>query len=534
MDTMVQDSQAGALQASFIAAREASQRVHQDVVRKDTKLITTFTDSVAEFTDLLQIWQGMLRNSQDLSGNLYINVSARHDFHLKMGFKEMERVVKQEFVRGWELAEERGVSSVAHNVYDVLNSFDHFLQYANRSSLTTSARETAWFSVENALQSRKMLALGSMASIKETYTAFDEAKPLLNYPPTIDERYDASYATLSVLLGSELRAVDDYYNGMTKSLRSFVDGLDALVSLGQSFVNDSVLDTDALARCKVQIREAASQFSYELLRFSDRVVKGSLVRVKQESDEFEATWVKLNTAADAVLVTLTDTEAMVRGMLGFWPSVQAVARQAKRYLEEPLQRKTQLAHIITTQLGSVTDAAKIYVREIRSKVRTLAEHVLHYKTAWMWFWKELSYDSSREGPFVLGYGTLRKFYALVHEDFEKFLNAEAEEEKVKLANVLHALIKNQDYVYPRIHSPDDVLNLTKTDLWFRLNLDSYVMNIVEIFRLVDTTIRHFTEESDMLQPLGDKDQTFLKAANAVINDMEAFLEGNEIDTEFYR
>lgn len=174
-DAFLQSESLAVLQSQFVAAREASQKVNPDIVRKDQKLTENFAMIVNEFSQKLQPEWMEIQVLNDVDREY----TYRAHFHLDVGLKHLEFVVSQAFVRGWEVFEEGGVRFLANNYYDVLDSFDGFIQMENGSS--PAVKEAAWFIVRDTLQKRHKLALRSIDNVTEAYNAFTDGHQLYRF-----------------------------------------------------------------------------------------------------------------------------------------------------------------------------------------------------------------------------------------------------------------------------------------------------------------------------------------------------------------
>ena len=521
-DAMLYKSSPTDIQTSFINAREAAQRVNPDIILKDTKLIHSFTDIVQNFTELFNRWNASLAYCRSLAFAIYRELQIRHDFHSRLALGQMKYVIRHEFVRGWEVAEERAIRHVTDNFYDLADSFDHFVEFANASTSETEKR-AAWYYVENALRGRHRMAARSIDNITEAYMAFKRGNRLLNYKSIINERYDKSLAVTSVLLGKNQDSAKEYYDGMIASLRSYLDSLETLIALGQSFVNTSFLDTAAVVSCQQQLIQAGKDFNYDVFRFNDRIVLGSLERVERKIDKYETAWLDVERAYNEMAITLTDSESLLLGIQPLWQVVTTVAKEAKLYLDHSSRLKTPLANYVTSYLETFIDSLHIFLRDLRSNSRIQTEKWYRWEHDTKVLWEKMLFETS-----------LSDFYGIVYNDFQRYLNADSSSEKMRLANVLYRLLEDGPFGHPVLHKAEDVLSLTEEDLRVRLNTEVYTMDVLDMRKYVHGNFTQHYLACNLARTLGSSDEVLIKVASDFMQDMEEFLKENKIDVNFYR
>lgn len=525
MDALLH-SDSAKLQSEFVAARDALQRVHPDIIKKDTMLINNLINIVNQFSEILPVWNHTVAYTRGVSNSVYDHYRSRYKFHMKMGLQQMRYVIRHEFVRGWEVVEERGVRFVASNFYDVIDSFDRFLQFANRSS--PACLEAAWFSVENVLLGRRELAQKAIHNVSKAYDAFMDGRRIVNFKASISPRYDESFASMvSILLdGNFFAEAAEYRDGMVKHLQGFIDSLETLVNMGKRVANGSALDTDSLQKCKTQFIVDAKGYNYQLFKFSDRIVYGSLNRVDKDIDEFETVWKDLEKAANDLLITITDTEAMLTYSQSFWHGLQAVAVRAGNYLtNNSTELKTMMATSVMPELGYYSDLVQIFLRNLRSNARTQIEKWYRLEKAVKVFWEK-----------ILANRSLREFYRIVEEDFQSYLKANETEMKMKYARIFFSMLRNMDkgMMLQRFITPENILDLSKDELAILLNADVFSLDYTTTMNYTHNTFARYSVHSDFVSRLGTRDELLLKIVGEFMQDMKEYLEENKIDTNFYR
>ena len=247
VDAVLESKTVGAVHHSLMRAREAAQRVDKDIDIKNRILMDNFTSVIQQFTNILQAWKTTVSYSQGLIRGLHRELQIRYEFHLKAGLEKMKYVLEHDFIRDWRLAEKDGVGQVAESFQGVLDSLDRVVEFASRASSLPAAREAAWFFVESALLNRKELAERAVHNITAVYTTFKSGRKL----DEAAKNHEASSIAWGVLIGDDLHRAEICHYEMLKQLRSLVDNLETLLSMGNAFINITLLNRQALARGQV-------------------------------------------------------------------------------------------------------------------------------------------------------------------------------------------------------------------------------------------------------------------------------------------
>jgi hypothetical protein len=166
-------------------------------------------------------------------------------FHWDSGLDEVEYIMEHDFIRGWQVYEERVLDFVSSDYHNVYQSMTRTIEWMNRSIPDTDIerREAIWWSVRNDIEGRLMLISLARDNITTANNAYITGEPLLTYRATIDRRYDMSFISLELLRKGQSKQ-DFYFNGLTQGLIESEEALKQMIGIGEGFVYNNTFNSD--------------------------------------------------------------------------------------------------------------------------------------------------------------------------------------------------------------------------------------------------------------------------------------------------
>ena len=265
----------------------------------------------------------------------------------------------------------------------------------------------------------------------------------------------------------------------------------------------------------------SGDYQRQLLKCTDDVIYGSLQRLQKQIDDFESAWKDVQNAYASLSATVKKSEELVVQLNNSTTALRAAAQQVREYLDHSTKKKTPLAEMAVLHFGSLMKMIPQLLRDVRANNNSQAWKSM--ENAAVGFWDRILQDDR-----------LKDLYRTIRDDFEAYTGARTGQERLKYAKVLFSLLEDQTGVHQPIKTPQDLMELTESDLRVRLNAEVSTLSADTMRAYIHGNFTKYAQDCDLVRWLGQLEVELMKSVDDFRKDMECFLLGNEISADFYR
>ena len=465
---------------------------------------------------LLQV-ENQLTLARTFCSNLTSEMTPRTDFHLRTSLDGVKYVVHNNFVRGWEVIDERTMQHVTTDFYEIINAYDRTLsQLRTLSDSDPDTRKILFLMMDKDLSAKLELAIRSIDNITSAYYNFLNASPMFSYQYTPGRRYDRALVPVDLLqnLTTEHKA---YYENISTHLTGYMDCILTLkATLKQVYKTGNLRNQTLVTIAKEQFIHHSKLINYFRFLFSSRIVLRSEEKVDETIRNFQKSdYLFMKAVSDVQgLVTGLHEQLSVayNNMTG---KLASLSSTATRYLHNSTLTKSGLSKWIQSrEIQDIVHSVKVLFRQIRSKANDLRDAWLRMRDAYSAIWRSILLEEST-----------REFYRKLHQDV-----FDMGREPVR-----------RDF-YRRVFSDPVMLNLndstsatmTIDDFVLRMNADMETLNPSVKLADINTLFLTVMQKTNLEATMGNTDYKFLAAFNDLEKSLKMFSKGNKIDAKFLR
>ncbi len=157
-----------------------------------TKLNATYNEMSSS---VFSHYRNSVANITEALNESMSDLRMRVAFHRRWGLEKLQFAVEHNFIRGWNMMDERTFVFVTTNYQKIGDSMRYALPKIANETEGNIWRIPRFLQVESELFQREILAKRALANLSSVFSAYHNATPLLNYKVTPYNRYDLSYIT---------------------------------------------------------------------------------------------------------------------------------------------------------------------------------------------------------------------------------------------------------------------------------------------------------------------------------------------------
>ena len=486
-------------------------------MEEDRAFIAELADAGNVLSVVLSDILRALTKTRETLSKVMSELDHRVRFHLDRGLGELKYTMAHDFVRGWEVMEERYLVHVAANFYDVPNTFQHVLHGMNESLVINGHQQVAmaaWLLLDGMLTGRMFLASSAKDSISRADTAYKTGRPLLNYTATIDRRYDFVYMSVGLLQEGDGRQ-NYYFSKIAKSLDQILLGLNTMQDLGRTFVDTGQFDWEAFKVAEARYISGCKAYNYRLFQLKERVIKSPVAAVDGKIEAFLRVNRSLSLSHDHLMLSIHNVESTILLMqTDYGSAIKKLIADSWEYLSNATLKKTPVAEQITSRkMNELIQKLEVFFTEVRERLRGLSDS-----------WQQLQLDVENIWSVMLNEHYLDEFYGMINEDYLDFKANTSEANKAFYLRIFAYMLRLPISDLGG-READDFLVLLNAD-FHGLSLSEKVSNIREQFS-------RFVNDTASTEQLRGADDHFLKAFQQYRETLATFLENSHIGLDFY-
>ena len=157
---------------------------------------------------------------------------ARLKFHSKRGLLKLKYKIDHDFARSFEVLNERTLSHVTNNFYQLTALFRDMIAMYNTSAANSTDvdrfREAWYVGTLRDLQKRRHLASRALANITQVHIAFYNGTSIVPFEASPGRRYDPAYVWVDYL---KMSREAKYYSRLQTYTSRFIASVDTMLQV---------------------------------------------------------------------------------------------------------------------------------------------------------------------------------------------------------------------------------------------------------------------------------------------------------------
>ena len=484
-------------------------------------MIKKLSDAIRDVDDTFDDIERELHSVMKTLDEKVTELLTRVEFHNRVALKGVEFIVEHDFVRGWEVIEERTLGIVTLGFYEIINSMDRFIHQSNSSSIlsdgsgdVSSVKDVLWLIIDADLANKLHIIQRAKRNITKVHNAYNTGKPIIKHKYSPEQRYDMSFIPLDIMHHDQKKQ-NYYYEQIIQGVEDYVDAIENLRHLGNVFLNDGTLDRNSYEETKGKFISAAKALNYRIFQFRDGIVHKSLELVKEKISNF----VSLNETLAKTqrrLKSLVDTTTMLvhSQKLTKWKHIKEAGIKCRGYLQDFNASKTELSEFLNS-VKMQEDLIKLdhFFVSLRSTAVELLD-----------LWAKMHQSYKDVFTSIVSESMTREFYTMLNNDTKQLI-ADPENNTEIFFPLLGPLLKMDELEFNNTNVTD-LLSLLNADVP-DIDLDAEVQEIDEVFTKL-------MKQFDITKYIKDRDEAFLAIIKVLQDSFKLFSERNFLGFEFYR
>ena len=484
-------------------------------------MIKKLSDAIRDVDDTFEDIERELHNVMKTLDEKVTKLLTRVEFHNRVALKGVEYITEHDFVRGWEVIEERTLGIMTLGFYEIINSMDRFIHQSNSSSIlsdgsgdVSSFKDVLWLIIDADLANKLHIIQRAKRNVTNVHNAYNTGKPIIKSEYSTEQRYDMSLIPMDVL-HHDHKKQNHYYEQIIQGIEDYVDAIENLRHLGNVFISDVTLDRNSYEETKGKFITAAKAVNYRISQYRDEIVHKSLELVKEKNSNFVSLNETLSKTQEGLKSLVDATTVLVNSeKLTKWKHIKEAGIKCRGYLQDFNGSKTELSEFLNS-VKMQEDLIKLdnFFINLRSKSVELLD-----------LWAKM--HQSYKGVFksIVSESMTHEFYTMLNNDTKQLI-ADPENNTKIFFPILGPLLKMDEQEFN---------NTNVTDLVILLNADVPDIDLIAKMQEIDEVFTKLMKQFDITKYIKDRDEAFLAIIKVLQSSFKLFSERNFLGFEFYR
>ena len=451
---------------------------------------------------------------------LTVQLRSRLKFHSKRGLLKLKYAVDHDFVRGFEVMNERTFSHVTDNFYQLTSLFRDMLTAYNTSVNGTDTdgvrlvglREAWYVGTLRDLWKIRHLASRALANFTQVHAAFCNGTNIVNFRKSPERRYDSTYTWLEYLTESREQK---YYGRLHRYTSRFVTNVDTLLQFNEDLYRHGVLPDPATCdNVMSDFEQWSRSYNYYRFLYEDRVVFGAQKNVQAVVDRFDRLNETFSSKVNDIKLMTESLRSQARVLNDTsLDTVRSAVTMAMQYLRDTGVRKLDIAAIVTSPAFR-EDLQKFvnFFRDLRGQGQRLLVEWHRFSAKYLAVWTNMLDEKA-----------LTDFYVMIHDDVNQLQHNDTA--RPHLAAILATMSGVR---------ADVIANLTLEELNVLLNADFAVVDRPSLYDRLRLSLADVIDRNNLVTLLGEKADVFASTMDTFAADLERYQASVVIDGSFYK
>ncbi|CAH1802000.1 unnamed protein product [Owenia fusiformis] len=497
----------------YLNARETQQRVNQDIVKDDKLLIKNFDKATNEIKEVLH---GVVKHVHGLSTELSASLSElsrRIWFHYNRGLTRLLTTMDRDFVRAWEVLNERSLSHITTGFYAFIDSFSAAVSHLLEIPLNnTNCRETLQMIVQREISIKQVLAKRGYDNMTKIHNVFGNADPWFVYENSPDRRYDREYISKDIFKHSEEGELN-IYTILRTQLEIYMDCLDNFTDILSTVMETNEANWTHIQETHELFASGARSINYRLYMYEQDTVLVTSKALQKNMDNFSSSNTSLFKKFESLnqqLVSLT-TSAMTLNTSALL-TLQHIAILANQYTERGINKTLLAKSALQEEVSAAMQAVHLFFLDLRSRERIIKD-----------IWVQLKVDVMKIWSSMLSEKALVQFYQKIKDD----VNIVRQNGSFYVKDVFRKLLK-----IPK--NDTDRASLIDNNWDIFLNADFVDINLNDKLTEIQLKYKSIIESFNVESVAGNKDSALRDAFDDLLASLKDYENKNRLGTAFVK
>ncbi|XP_013405367.1 uncharacterized protein LOC106170158 [Lingula anatina] len=501
------------LQKKYVKAREIRQKVDQ-AIRTDDE--AKFKDLLEKYEDILRFFDNItiiLKTVKSSISTMTEELKPRIAFHSNWGLESSVFTYHNDFIRGWNVMDERTFSHVTTGFFQTPDLFKHMMDCARSSDHNdTCFRPAVFHIVDMNLLTKLSLANRARANLTKVYEAYINGTPLLTFLRTPERHYDMTYVSL-YLLHHDLKNTREHFEYIMRYLGLYIQSLHNLRLVAKQIFENGTHNETLYQTSIDTFISMSKKFLYQKYMIYDRIV----AKPKEMLENIVQTF---NAYNETLHTTMANVLWPIDQLLQDMSSLRKTAVKTLRQSIDKAQHYTKHDNITKTEVAvSFTSPAveeellnmQRFFGAARSRGRELLDSLHQYQFAHTAMWQNMMDEV-----------ILDNFYQKIHQDVRDIFSNTSD--SAYLLDIVRRMLH-----YPR----GSLDNISMPELQVLTNADFAEIDMQNKSAEIDIKLGRLIQQADLDMSLGNKDELFLSAFIKLQEQLGSFHRKNTIDATFF-
>lgn len=488
----------------------------EELKTKNTDLIIAVTQSLEEVSFSLERVDGQLVDGLAFLESLVEDMQPRISFHQTRALKGVKYITQHNFIKGWEVMNDRTLDHVTTEFYETVSAFDRTVaQLQQTSEDDVTIQKIIFFMMDRDLSSRLEIAIRAVDNLTKAYYAYLNAEPLLEYVLTPNGRYDLSLIPGDIL-AHNTRKQREYYNKMSEHLTGYIDSILGLQYVLKEYHRNKAFNDTAYQDCKQSFIFHAKQVNYFKTLFEQRIIHRAKDIIEQKFDQFDRISSRFYSKVDDLKSILVPLQARLRKQYEMLRAdLVLFSQMAKTFLNSDSVSKRQLASMAhSKRTFGMVNSLKVLFSDIRAQAANMADWWRRLEELYTDIWRSFLKETS-----------VKKFYQKLKEDIVDMVK-----NPDKRTFYLEIFADSR-----MLHTTMDDLNQTSVkNLTRMLNADFPDIGFKHKENEIMTLFNRIEDRVTFVDVLGDTDSRFLSAFHDLDMDLREYTNDITVNKQFVR
>ncbi|ELT93614.1 hypothetical protein CAPTEDRAFT_211309 [Capitella teleta] len=488
-------------------AKEVAQRVSPEIKQKDALLIHALHDTHADVHTAITKVREALYHAQIYIKRQISDIEPRMAFHLAWGLEKVEFTVANDFVRLWDVLDERTLAHVTTGFYQETTLFRASLNESMHEARTESQREFIYEANKRNLLTRNMLIRRALVNITLINVAFTTGTPDFCFKKSPHRRYDHDWIPHDILSYEEKR--NTYYNSFVEYMNLLLHMIEIFSEINADVYFNRVFDQEELEAAIATFEYRCRSYNLYRYKYYSRIVIPTWDKTKLRLSQFKKLRMTLYEKIDDMEIAIRNINILIES---FNESAGASLANAVKFAYQYLYRSSERKHDIAISMNTKEisqDLVAFYTmcKDFRARAIIILDKWVEFNEAVLDVWSSMLYEN-----------WTKPFYHSIRRDIEQY--------HITGSYQLREIFKE-------ILDLDSLGNRTLQDLIIAMNADFVNINPDEFLLQRRQYYRHALEANNIIDIIGDSPDHFIKAFEALQSDLQTYLLSTVLNSEFY-
>ena len=439
-------------------------------------------------------------------------------FHYKRGLLKLQYTVDHDFVRGFEVMDERTFSHVTSNFYQLTALFRDMVNVYNGTSNNADGpslkrlREAWYVGTLRDLRKRRHLASRALANITQVHDAFSKGRSIISFKASPGRRYDATYVWMDFL---DSRNESNYFRKLRSYTTKFIVNVDMLLQYSDDLYMHGILPyLTTYHKVSSDFEKCSRSYNYYRFLYKHRVVFRAQGNVNKTVSRFTKLNETLrNSVSDVVLAIET-----LRSQAGVFSAtsldtVRSGVDMAAVYLRNNSALKLDLSHKLTS-LAYRDDLQRLvtFFKDLRASGQGMAMMYRRFASNYIALWTNMLEERA-----------LGDFYAMVRNDVVEIVQNGTDRSHITTVLAYMSSVSSDVFAIKTRAQLNELLNADFADLNRTYKYDQLRLELAAIIDI-----------NNIVTLLGDKVDVFASTMTTFVNSLSIFQDSTIVDGAFYR